>query len=86
MFGYPKLTKKGSMTKYEVQFTLPVDNPVNKVSRGTGKRSHIFFVPINHPNAHNIGYQELLAAQELSGLFELSSTLSKKIVDKEKKN
>lgn len=70
------------MTKYEVQFVLPCEQPETKVSKGTGRRAHIFFVPINHPKAHNIGYQELLEATEVSGLLELSTPLNKKIIYK----
>jgi hypothetical protein len=66
------------MTKYEVQFTLPCEDPVNNVKRGTGKRSHVFEVPINHPAAHNMGFQDLIAAQGRSGLFTVSSTLNNK--------
>lgn len=60
------------MTAYSVQYSLPVDNPVNNVSKYVGKGFIRFTVPINHPNAHNMGFQDLLAAQELSGLLELS--------------
>jgi len=65
------------MTTYNVQFELPVDNPVNNVAMRRGKRSITFYVPINHPRAHNMGYQDLLAAAELSGLLRLSTPLNK---------
>lgn len=74
------------MTSYEVQFELPVDNPMNNVSMRKGKGRITFFVPINHPNAHNMGFQELLAAQERSGLLRLSTPLNKNRVDSTKRN
>lgn len=57
------------MTKYIVQFILPVDNPTKNVIITKGQRVHIFQVPLNHPNAHNMGYQDLLEASRLSGLI-----------------
>lgn len=65
------------MTSYQVQFCLPVDNPENKVRMTKRKGSIVFEVPINFPDAHNMGFQDLLAAAELSGLLGLSSTLNK---------
>lgn len=73
------------MTRYEVQFELPVNNPENNVSKRVKKGVTIFFVPINHPDAHNMGYQDLIAAQELSGLLKLSPPLNN-TVDTKKKN
>jgi hypothetical protein len=32
-----------------------------------------FYVPINHSDAPNMGYQDLIAASELSGLLDLST-------------
>lgn len=55
------------MTKYEVQFELPVDNPAMNVGIRRGKGVTTFFVPINHKDAHNMGYQDLIAAAQLSG-------------------
>lgn len=65
------------MTSYKVQFVLPVDNPVSNVSQCRGKGYHEFLVPINHPNAHTMGYQELLGAAQLSGLFHLRTGVNK---------
>ena len=59
------------MTTYSVQFELPVDNPERNVSIRRGKGSVTFFVPINHPDAHNMGFQDLIAAAELSGLVRI---------------
>lgn len=66
------------MTRFTVQYVLPVDNPVNNVSIRKLTDGAEFLVPINHPHAHTMGYQELLAAAELSGLFHLSSTPNNK--------
>lgn len=66
------------MTHYQVQFTLPVDNPVNNVRKTVVKGGYIFEVPLNHPDAHNMGFMDLIAAWELSGLLGLSTHLNKK--------
>ncbi len=60
------------MTTYTVQYILPVDNPVSNVSMERKKSVTIFLVPINHPDAHNMGYADLIAAAELSGLRTVS--------------
>jgi len=75
------------MTSYSVQYTLPCENAVNNVSRTSGRGHVKFFVPINHPDAHNMGFQDLIAATELSGLIEISTghnrnKTSKTVVDK----
>lgn len=67
------------MTKYEVQFELPVDNPVSNVGICRKKTVTIFLVPINHPDAHNMGFQDLVAAAELSGRIVLPTVLNNKI-------
>lgn len=64
------------MTTYEVQFVLPVDNPEKNVRITRVKGSCSFEVPINHPDAHNMGFQDLLAAAELSGLLGLPTHLN----------
>jgi hypothetical protein len=66
------------MTSYSVQYTLPVDNPVSNVSKSSGKGSIEFLVPINHPDAHTMGFMDLLAAAELSGLIHLRTRLKNK--------
>jgi hypothetical protein len=63
---------KTSMTTYTVQFVLPVDKPENKVLVVKRKSHWLFEIPINHPDAHNLGFMDLLAASELSGLLGLS--------------
>jgi len=72
------------MTTYTVQFVLPVDNPVNKVSMSRSKGHMVFEIPINHPDAHTMGLMQLIAAAELSGLLRLSPTLKNKIASEEK--
>jgi hypothetical protein len=66
------------MTTYTVQFILPVDKPESNVSITWHGRVAHFDVPINHPDAHNMGYQDLLAAAELSGLLGLPTHLNNK--------
>jgi len=66
------------VTKYLVQYTLPCDNPVNSVSMKRGKGVCSFQVPINHPDAHRMGFSDLLAAAELSGLIDLFTPHNKK--------
>lgn len=73
------------MTRYEVQFELPVNNPVSNVGKKMGKNGMIFFVPINHPDAHNMGFEDLIAAAELSGRIVLSTGHNKKSVDSTKR-
>jgi len=61
--------KKQPRAGYEVQYILPVDNPVNNLSMKRRKGWTTFFVPINTPDAHNLGYAELIhmcASAELS--------------------
>jgi len=74
------------MTSYSVQFELPVNNPEKNVRMKRGRSSITFYVPINHPDAHNLGFQDLIAAQELSGLLVVSPTLNKKKLDVQKGN
>jgi hypothetical protein len=62
-----------SSCKFVVQYVLPVDNPVNNVSKRRVQGGWEFLVPINHPSAHNLGFQDLVAAAELSGLIHLST-------------
>lgn len=67
VFEHPRsrdreLLRKLSVKSYVVQFTLPVDNPGNNVRLRVKKKVGIFEVPINHPAAHNIGLQDLIAA------------------------
>lgn len=72
------------MTTYTVQYTMPVDNPVNKVSMSRKKGHMTFEVPLNHPDAHNMSLMDLIAAAELSGLLTVSPTLNKNRVDSKK--
>lgn len=68
--------------RYQVQFTLPCDPPIVKKSvnkRGPNDEhpSYCFEVPINHPSAHNMGFQELLNAAEAGKLSTVSTRLNK---------
>lgn len=64
------------MTQYEVQFILPVNNPEKNVRVTRAGKTITFEVPINHPDAHNLGFMDLLAAAELSGLLGLPTGLN----------
>jgi hypothetical protein len=66
------------MTRYEVQFELPVDNPVNNVGKCVHNGVVIFCVPLNHPDAHIMGYADLIAAAQLSGRLVLFTALNNK--------
>ena len=72
------------MTTFTVQFTLPVDNPVCKVSVRRQKAHMTFDVPINHPDAHTMGLMDLIAAAELSGLVTVSPDLNNKSLTRKK--
>jgi len=64
------------MTKYTVQFEMPCEDPVNNVSMTRGKKVMHFFVPLNHPLAHNLGLVQLLEALERRALSTLSTPLN----------
>lgn len=66
------------MTEYTVQFELPVNDPVNNVRMERRKRVIHFTVPINHPDAHNLGLADLMAAVERRELLTQSTALNKK--------
>lgn len=73
------------MTRYVVQYVLPVDNPVSNVAMRRTKMGTFFEVPLNHPDAHSMGYCDLIAAAELSGLITVSPGLNKNRVASEVK-
>jgi len=66
-------TKGAAMTTYIVQFVLPCENPEKKVLVVKRRSLWTFEVPINHPDAHNMGFMDLVAAVDLSGLLGLST-------------
>jgi hypothetical protein len=80
--GRPISIEEVIMTSYTVQFTLPVDNPVNKVRMTRVKQHMTFEVPLNHPDAHKMHLMDLIAAAELSGLLGLPTHLNKNTLDK----
>ena len=49
------------MKAYQVQFTLPVDNPESNVFITRKKTVVVFEVPINLPDINIIGYSQLSA-------------------------
>ena len=74
------------MTQYTVQYTLPVDNPASNVSMRRGKGVIHFTVPLNHPDAHTLGFMDLVASAELSGKIDIFTAPNKKsTLDKLKK-
>lgn len=68
------------MTSYTVQFVLPVENPAQNVCMKRSKGVMHFQVPINHPEAHSLSLQDLIAAAELSGQITLFTGPNKKKV------
>jgi hypothetical protein len=66
------------MTSYNVQYVLPVDNPVNKVGMGSRNGNLFFEVPINYPDAHSLSLTQLIDAAERSGIILLSTNHNKK--------
>jgi hypothetical protein len=61
---------------YQVQFTLPVNNPVSNVRKIRRKRLIHFEVPINFPEVHKLGYADLLEAAENAEKSRLYTTLN----------
>lgn len=64
------------MTRYDVQFELPVNDPVNNVRMKRSRGVIHFFVPLNHPNAHNLGLADLMLAVERIDLLTISTDLN----------
>jgi hypothetical protein len=64
------------MTRYNVQFEMPVNDPVNNVRMRKARGVIHFFVPLNHPDAHNLGLCELLLAVERSEKFTVLTGLN----------
>lgn len=58
------LPRGSRITGYEVQFVLPVDNPVNNVRKTKRNGVLVFEVPVNHPLAHSMSFSDLLLAVE----------------------
>lgn len=59
------------MTKYIVQYELPVNNPDNNIGIRRGKSVITFFVPLNHPDAHLLGFADLLERATRNGKLRL---------------
>ncbi len=66
------------MTRFVVQFTLPVDNPVDNVRVSLGPEGYFFEVPINTPGCEQMGFSQLLALVPDEKLSALSTALNKK--------
>lgn len=67
--------EKGGL-KFSVQYIWPVDNPEYNVGMERRRRVFKFFVPINHPDAHTMGFQQLLEAGHLHDLSAQSTALN----------
>jgi hypothetical protein len=67
-----------NVTSYEVQYTVAENNPVNKVYATRKQQRWVIHIPINFPNVHRMGLEELLLAADASKLFRLSPDLNKK--------
>ncbi len=65
------------MTRYSVQFEMPVDNPLNNVRRAQKKWGVMFYVPINHPDIDRMGYTQLCEAAQARELLVISTPLNK---------
>lgn len=64
--------------RFTVQYIWPVDNPVYNVGMKRSYRVFHFFVPINHPDAHTMGFSALLDAAHLSDLHTQSTAHNNK--------
>lgn len=71
---------KGNL-RWIVQLTTPVDKPVYNVRMLVQRWGYYFEVPINYPNVHNCGFEELFEAQYRTKLFRESTDLNKKSLD-----
>lgn len=60
------------MTSYEVQFEMPVDNPVKNVRVKRGKKKLLFYVPINLPDIESLTLAQLL---EFARRAEVTETI-----------
>lgn len=64
---------RGHPTKYVVQYEFPdpVNNPGDKVSKKCVKGVVTYFVPISRPDAHNLGYEQLVAMTDLQTVIPI---------------
>lgn len=67
------------MTRYTVQIELPSEDPVNNVRIIRKRKVLHFFVPLNHPDVHNMGLSELLEAVERREKLDLFTGLNNRI-------
>lgn len=63
---------------YQVQFTLPVDNPEDNVVKIIRRTVIHFEVPVNYPSFEQVGYAELLRVAKVKELLTESTGLNKK--------
>lgn len=67
------------MTRYTVQIEMPCEDPVNNVRIIRKRKVLHFFVPLNHPDVHNMGLCELLEAVERREKLDLFTGLNNRI-------
>lgn len=81
--GIPSGALKAGVSWFAIQFTLPVDNPVNNVVKRIRKGGYIFEVPINTPDIHKLTYADLLVMAEEAELSTVSTPLNNRVDSKD---
>lgn len=72
---------RGKHLCWHVQLEVPVDNPVYNVRMTYESGAYCFTVPINYPNVHSLGFEELFEAQGRATKYRLSTDLNKNSLD-----
>lgn len=76
--------KNQGLRGWAVQWTFPVDNPVNNVRRRTVKGMLTFECPVNLPDVHNLTLTELLGLSQIRESLDLSTGLNNTVALPEK--
>lgn len=63
-------------TRYEIQYTIAVNNPENKVYAKCEKGVWKIHIPINYPFVHNLSLRELLDVADAARLLRMSTPLN----------
>lgn len=61
---------------YKIQLEFPCENPEKNVRVRRGKKTVVFYVPVNHPRIHKMGIQELSEAARFIDNLDLSTHLN----------
>lgn len=80
-----KLINYSNRIRYEIQLTMPVDNPENNVFVTVRKGVHIFEVPSNTQNIHSISLMDLIDAANNTELLRLSTALNNRVSEVQRK-